>query len=479
MVVFKQKAVRKILAQQEKQKKYTILVVDDEKTIVDNLADRLSEEYRVITAFDGEDALTQVRAQPPDSVQIIIADQRMPRLSGVEFLEQTLSIMPKAKRIVLTGYSDIEAVISAINRAQVYRFIMKPWDPDKMMATLKLALEAYEAEQREDTRFEEIVGSSPALHSCLDRIRQIAATPAPVLILGESGTGKELFAKAIYRESDRNRKPFVTVHCAALPENLMESELFGHRRGAFTGAHTDRAGRITQANGGTLFLDEVGEIPLPIQAKLLRFFQFGEIQPVGFDRVEKVDVRIVTATHRDLKKMVEEGSFRQDLYYRLKVVEIELPPLRKRQEDIPLLVHFFLRKYWQRDLKPVLSEETLMLLQGYQYPGNVRELAHLMERACLLASGREITPNLLPPEVLQDFGKSPAGEAEAQFNTLTNEELKDARHRACRRASNQVERQFLVQLLDHHQDVADAARFAGMQRTYLHRLLTKHRLREP
>ncbi len=479
MGVFSSEAFNKALSERNnEEKKYRVLVVDDEETNTFNLRDCLQERHHVLTALDGREALKLVReqaAKQADSIQVIIADQRMPRLTGVELLEQTLTLLPRARRLILTGYSDIDVVINAINRAQVYRFLMKPWTPEGILETVAQALVDYEAERAATVCFDDIVGSHPKLLACLETVRQVAGTNATVLIRGETGTGKELIARALYQHSSRCRRPFATIHCSALPESLLEAELFGHKKGAFTGAHADRAGRIAQANGGTLFIDEVGELPPQTQAKLLRFFQFGEIQRVGSDRVEKVDVRVVAATHRNLEDMIEQGGFREDLYYRLKVVEIELPPLRERRADIPLLAKCFLEKYWQGEGEPVLLRETLMILEDYAYPGNVRELAHLVERACLLARTSELTPNLLPAEVLESFGRS--GERHAAFPALTNEVLKEARQRACKQASDEVERLFLERLLDRHEDVAAASRCSGIQRTYLHKLLTKHSLR--
>jgi transcriptional regulator with GAF, ATPase, and Fis domain len=316
-----------------------------------------------------------------------------------------------------------------------------------------------------------IVGRHPNMLSLLELVGQVADSDAGVLIHGETGTGKELIARAVYRNSPRRDKPFVTIHCGALPENLFESELFGHRKGAFTGAMRDRAGRIAQAAGGTLFIDEVAEIPLAVQAKLLRFFQFGEFQRVGSDRAEQVDLRIISATHRDIPTMIKEGTFREDLYYRLKVVELKIPPLRERRSDIPLLAASFLKKYWKREGEPHLTEAAMHALGGYHFPGNVRELDHLIERVCLLTKSAEIDLGELPEEVV-------AGEAAAMPATLTNEWLKDARFQASRQAADEVEKRFLKTLLQHHDgNIAAAAEAAGMQKTYLYKLLNRHDLR--
>jgi transcriptional regulator with GAF, ATPase, and Fis domain len=316
--------------------------------------------------------------------------------------------------------------------------------------------------------FQGIVTCDPRMLQVLRVVGQIADAPASVLVRGETGTGKELIARALHVNSSRRRKPFVTLHCAALPSTLLESELFGHVRGAFTGADRDRSGRLATADGGSLFLDEVGEIPSDAQAKLLRFLQFGELQRAGSDRTESVDVRVIAATHRDLGALVQEGRFRADLYFRLKVVELVVPPLRDRRGDIPLLVDAFLARKWRRSgAHPRLAARASRWLQNYDYPGNVRELEHLIERACLLATESEIDLDLFPPELARD--------APVPDSTLTRfdaAELDAAREAAIAG----VEREFLAGLLDKHGgNVSQAARDSGINRTYLQRLIARHR----
>ncbi len=320
-------------------------------------------------------------------------------------------------------------------------------------------------------RFEGIVTRHPQMIELLRLIAQVADAPASVLIRGETGTGKELFAQALHVNSSRRTRPFVTVHCAALPGTLLESELFGHVAGAFTDARKDRVGRLASAHGGTLFLDEIGEIPLAAQAKLLRFLQFGEIQRLGSDRVEKVDARVVAATHRDLKKMIAEGSFREDLYFRLKVLEIEIPPLRERASDIPLLIDWFLRQQARKNRQagePLrVSPRALAKLRCYPFPGNVRELSHAIERACLLARGPELDLELLPPEITNT--ETPA--AAVAFTELTAETLRQAREDA----ADEVERRFLEALMDASDgNVSRAARESGIHRSYLQKMLARH-----
>jgi transcriptional regulator with GAF, ATPase, and Fis domain len=318
--------------------------------------------------------------------------------------------------------------------------------------------------------FAGIVTRDPRMLELLRVVAQVAGADAPVLVLGETGTGKELIARALHVNSPRRGRPFVTVHCSALPGTLLESELFGHVAGAFTDAKRDRPGRLASAHGGTLFLDEVGEIPVEAQAKLLRFLQFGEIQRLGSDRTEKVDVRIVAATHRDLRQMGKDGRFREDLYFRLKVLDLTLPPLRERRGDVPLLADHFLRGFWRRPgERPRWTPRAERALLAYAYPGNVRELAHAVERACLLARGPDLDLDLLPPEVA---GAAADSAAEPVFSALTGEGLNEAREASVAA----VEQRFLTELMRRCDgNVSRAAREAGLHRTYLQKLLARHR----
>jgi transcriptional regulator with GAF, ATPase, and Fis domain len=312
----------------------------------------------------------------------------------------------------------------------------------------------------------------PRMLALLKSVAQAAGSDATVLLRGESGTGKDLLAQALHWNSPRAGKPFVTVHCAALPPSLLESELFGHVKGAFSGADRERAGRLATADGGTLFLDEIGDIPLEIQAKLLRFLQFGEIQRVGSDRTETVDVRLVAATLQDLPALAAAGRFRQDLYYRLKVVELSIPPLRERAGDVPLLVEHFLQQHWKRKgPRARFTPEAERLLLAHAWPGNVRELEHAVERACVLAGGPELGPELLPAEL-----QPAAGTPGPAFARLHNDELKAAREAAV----DEVERTFLGALLERHGgNLSRASREAGLQRAYLQKLLRRHRIARP
>jgi transcriptional regulator with GAF, ATPase, and Fis domain len=331
--------------------------------------------------------------------------------------------------------------------------------------------------------FKGIVTRDQAMLEILRLVGQIAPADAPVLILGETGTGKELVARALHVNSHRRARPLVTVNCSALSATLLESELFGHVAGAFTDARRDRPGRLAAAHGGTLFLDEIGEIPLEVQVKLLRFLQFGEIQRVGSDRVEKVDVRVIAATHRDLRKAIAAGSFREDLFFRLRVLDFVLPPLRERKGDLPLLIDHFLRLYWKGASRPRLSTRLLDRLERHSFPGNVRELAHLIERICLLAgaaAGRgevELDASLLPAELRQLPDPAPAAPSPAA-NAFAPAELTAAGLEAARSAGvESIERAFLEALLVHHGDnVSRAARESGIHRSHLQKMLARHRL---
>ena len=319
--------------------------------------------------------------------------------------------------------------------------------------------------------FAGIVTGDPRMVELLRVVAQVAGADAPVLVLGETGTGKELIARALHVNSPRRGRPFVTVHCSALPGTLLESELFGHVAGAFTDAKRDRPGRLASAHGGTLFLDEIGEIPLEAQAKLLRFLQFGEVQRLGSDRTEKVDARIVAATHRDLRQLVRDGRFREDLYFRLKVLDLTLPPLRERRGDVPLLLDHFLRRHWRRAGEhPRWTARAEQALLAHAWPGNIRELSHAVERACLLARGPELDVELLPPELAG--AASDAMAVDAVFSELTGEVLNEAREAAV----EGVERRFLRSLMSRCEgNVSRAAREAGLHRSYLQKLLARHR----
>jgi len=382
-----------------------ILVIDDEKNIREALKQALKMEgYVVITAEDGQEGLEKLQTFSPDAV---ILDLKMPKLSGMEFLRH---VRPQdIPIIVLTGHGGIEEAIETM-RLGAYDFMVKPPDLDKLTLVLTRALEEKKRYERQQTleslvseryRFENIIGVSPAFQAVLHQVRQVASTDATVLLTGESGTGKEVIANALHLNSPRRDGPLVKVHCAALPETLLESELFGYEKGAFTGAVSRKKGRFELADGGTLFLDEIGEISPMVQVKLLRVLQEQSFERLGSEETIKVNVRLIAATNKDLKAMVEKKTFREDLYYRLNVVHIHLPPLRERREDIPLLVNHFLRFYAERHHRTIetIHPKAMRLLESYPWPGNIRELQHTIEKLVIFARQPIIEENDLPPNI--------------------------------------------------------------------------------
>jgi two-component system NtrC family response regulator/two-component system response regulator HydG len=394
--------------------KARILVVDDEPNARNALRTILLEEgFAVSEASDGVEAYAVLREQGAD---VVLADIRMPRMDGVTLVRRAREEGIPALFVMMTAFASIETAVEAM-RAGAENFLVKPLEPSTVLVVLEKVLEkqhlARDAEQLKDRvrqryRFEAIVGESAALQSVFDVVKRAAPTKATVLLLGESGTGKELVAQAIHQESTRRDQPFIKVSCAALSESLLESELFGHERGSFTGAVGRREGRFELADGGTLFLDEIGEIPASVQVKLLRALQQREFERVGGTQTLKVDVRVVAATNRDLAAEVVAGRFREDLYYRLNVVAVTLPPLRTRKGDIPALVSHFIQKFDKAYDKSVhgLLPGTLNVLLRYDWPGNVRELENVIERAVVLARGPDLTADELPPVL---SGPGPAG----------------------------------------------------------------------
>jgi DNA-binding NtrC family response regulator len=385
--------------------KERVLVVDDEANARQALRDILSEEgYEVVEAADGEDALQLMQSFAPAAV---LADVRMPRMDGITLLRKAREQGSDSVFVMMTAFASVEAAVEAM-RAGAENYLVKPLDVNAVLVVLEKALEKLRLQRetqnlrervRERYRFHNIVGDAPELQAVYEVVKRAAPTRATVLILGESGTGKELIAQALHEESPRRDRPFIKVSCAALSETLLESELFGHEKGAFTGAIGRREGRFELADGGTLFLDEIGDITPALQIKLLRVLQEKEFERVGGVSTLKVDVRLVAATNRDLASEVKSGKFREDLYYRLNVVAVTLPPLRQRKGDIPALVSHFVEKYCKAYGKEIrgLAPGTLNALLAHDWPGNVRELENVVERAVVLAKGLEMTADDLPP----------------------------------------------------------------------------------
>jgi two-component system NtrC family response regulator len=369
-----------------------ILLVDDDDSLRRVVEYTLRDEgYDVVLASTGTEGLQLFRSR---SVDLVLTDVRMPEMDGVELLARLKAMQSDLPVVLLTAHGTITSAVEAMKRG-AFDYLTKPFDRDRLRATVRKALEmaALESENRqlrqvvaERFSFASLIAGSRAMHAVTDTAARVAQTDTTVLLEGESGTGKELLAKAIHFHSSRARRPFITINCGAIPEHLLESELFGHRRGSFTGAIADKQGKFEAAEGGTIFLDEIGELPLMLQVKILRVLQEREIDKVGDTHPSKVDVRVIAATNRDLEKMIADGGFRDDLYYRLAVVPIRMPPLRTRTDDIPLLVDHFLDKQADRlaQARPKVEKAVFVAFNRYPWPGNIRELENVIERALVL-----------------------------------------------------------------------------------------------
>lgn len=416
-----------------------VLLVDDEKAVRITLSQFLNKEgFHVEEVSDGETAIEKLKTSFYD---LVITDLMMKPVDGLGVLRQAKELNPITEVIVMTGFGTVESGVEAI-KSGAYDYIQKPFDMDEFLLLVEKALERKklltEVEQlqnelKEKYSYENIVGKSNEMLDVLSMVSKVAPTDSTILINGESGTGKELVAKAIHLNSKRKNRSFITINCGALPENLQESELFGHMRGAFTGAIRDKRGLFQDANGGTLFLDEIGEMVPSAQVKLLRFLQDGEIRRVGENDPIYVDVRLLAATNRDLEQAMKDGIFREDLYYRLNVIGINLPPLRKRKDDTPLLVNYFLDKFVTKTKKKVasISPDAMKILTGYHWPGNVRELENVMERAVILTNRNVIMPEDLPPSMRAQQPKTPTIVEEIGEKTL-----------------EELEKDYILQVLD-------------------------------
>jgi len=385
----------------------TILIVDDEKNLREGISEVLqSPDRRIFLAENGFQAEEIIRT---NAVDLVLSDLKMPSMNGLELLRRVQAISPTTIFIIMTAYGSVDTAVKAIKEG-AYDYLTKPINIDQLELLLARALKSRELEaeniylkEQLEKRFglENMIGHSRAMENVFELIRQISPSNATILITGKSGTGKELVARAIHQQSPRKNKPFVPIHCAALSPSLLESELFGHEKGAFTGAINQKKGKFEIADGGTIFLDEVNEIPLEMQVKLLRFLEMREFERVGGNRSIKVDVRLLAASNSDLQVMVKEHRMREDLYFRLNVVKIELPPLRDRREDIPLLVHAFINEFSQVDRKKVtgITPEALGILQYYDWPGNVRELRNCIESMVVLAKKPILNEDDIPAEI--------------------------------------------------------------------------------
>ena len=383
--------------------KNTILVIDDEPATLKVMKANLSREgYEVLTALDGADALAILQHE---RVDVVIADYMMPNLDGLSLLKKMRDSGMDIPTIVITAHGSIEHAVKAMQLGAL-TYLTKPINYDELLLVLNRGLEQSKLKQeierlRDEVSsrysFSNIIGKSHKMQEIYELIRDLSNTDATILVYGETGTGKELIAKAIHYHSVRKDRPFIRVNCAALPENLLESELFGHERGAFTGAFKTRIGRFEEAHGGTIFLDEVGDIPLATQAKLLRVLQEKTFERLGSNQSIQVDVRVISATNKNLKQAITRGEFREDLFYRLNVVLIQVPPLRERMEDLPLLAMHFMKLYSEKFQKPMQSiePEAIQLLFNYNWPGNIRELENIIERAVIIEKKEVITANTI------------------------------------------------------------------------------------
>lgn len=377
--------------------KKRILIIDDEPSIRKVLAAHLTHDgYEVETASDGGEGISKI-----DSAQFhaVVTDLKMPNIGGLEVLHWSSRNHPGLPVIIITAHGTVDTAVEAI-KLGAHDYVTKPFDRDELKLIIRKAVQTEEASARDlapaKGKFE-IVGQTPGMTKIYDLIEKVAQSPTTILITGESGTGKELVAKALHDQSNRNDKAFISVNCGAIPETLFESELFGHEKGAFTGAINARPGRFELADGGTLFLDEVGELPLDMQVKLLRALQERTFERVGGVKPVQVDVRLIASTNRNLEEEVRQGTFRQDLFYRLNVIPIQLPPLRTRKQDIPLLVEHFIGRFNERlDREVTISQDAMEALIGWDWPGNIRELENVMERSVLLCDSQCIQPSDLP-----------------------------------------------------------------------------------
>jgi two-component system, NtrC family, response regulator HydG len=454
-----------------------ILILDDEPDMVENCR-RILERggHDCLGTSDPARAIAILESDSPD---VLVTDLRMPGMDGLEMMRRARELDPERPVIMLTAFATVESAVAAV-KAGAFDYLSKPFSLDQLTVAVdraaaqrNLMLENRNLREQlhEAYGLEKIVGRSDAIERVLDFARRAARTEANILVLGESGTGKELIAHAIHANSKRAAGPFVPVDCAALPDNLLESELFGYERGAFTGAVGSKRGLLEVAGGGTVLLDEIGEMATGLQVKLLRAIQEREIRRVGGTAAIRIDVRIVSATNRDLRALVETGGFREDLFYRINVIDLVLPPLRERDGDVSLLAHSFVERY-RSARNPRLSgfaADALQVLEAYSWPGNVRELKNVIERGCALADGKTITLADLPSHI----AAPQTGPASAAVPS-TSLSFKQAKARWI----DEMEASYVARILEQHRgNVSRAARAAGVDRTTFHRLLNKHRIR--
>ena len=460
------------------QKHYNLLFIDDDRDILREL-EKIARENRwsYLSLNTGSEALEILDNYRFDAV---VVELSLPGFSGLQILEWMRTQPHQAEVIIITAKASIDTAVKALKMG-AFDYLTKPFETvEKVSFCLHHALEKHELLKRmqqfqvpgqSTEEFENIIGKSPKMQGVYEIIRHVSASHSNVLVLGESGTGKELVARIIHKSGLRHSKPFVVINCAAMPETLLESELFGHTKGSFTGAISDKAGLFETANGGTVFLDEIGEVPPSVQVKLLRVLQEGEIRPIGAVDSHHVDVRVIAASNKDLLEQTRTGKFREDLYYRLNVIGILLPPLRERTEDIPPLAYHFLKMFGQKMGKETgkLSIDVLQALQNYPWPGNVRELENVIERAVVLATGDTIVAKNLPPKILSASFYAPP-DREGDLSKLDYKEAK-------KRALNIFNRSYIINLLEKTGgNITAASEKAGMDRSNFKKIIRKYRV---
>jgi len=455
-----------------------ILVVDDETVIRDALRRILDDRFFVETCSSGYGAIELLHKQDFD---LIVTDLKMPGMSGIEVLKAVKALQANVPVIIITGYATVDTAVEAMKNG-AFDYLTKPFSPDQILAKVDEALKQRQlSEDDYDVRcevgsrhgFDQFIGESREMQKVYRRIMQVASSSSTVLITGESGTGKELVARAIHNRGARRDQPFIALDCTSLAETLLESELFGHVKGAFTGATQSKDGLFKAADNGILFLDEVSNISLSTQAKLLRVLQMRQVTPIGDTRPISINIQLVAATNRNLKTMVSEGSFREDLYFRLNIIPIEMPPLRERKEDIPLLIGHFLKKFTAEIGKDIrgLAPDAREFLEGYSYPGNVRELENIIERAVVLAESDIIRKEDLE---LADGVEHLEGNGLGRI-PMTAEELKDMKHHIRGQAVEALERAFLLSALERNSwNATKAAEETGILRPNFQSMLKKH-----
>jgi DNA-binding NtrC family response regulator len=461
-----------------------ILIIDDEPLICRNSAVILSEMAQTIdVALNGMDAMKLIEKDP---YHVVITDLKMSRMGGMEVLSRIRQNYPDTLVIVITGYASVSSAVEVM-KLGAYDYLPKPFTPDELRAVVAKALNDQKIKiqnkklmvdnGRPAPPAHQLIGSSPQIKKVISMIQKVAGTEATVLIYGESGTGKELVARAVHANSARKDKVFFAVDCGTLSGNLLESELFGYRKGAFTNAHKDKDGIFELANHGTVFLDEISNISMDVQGKLLRFLDTREFMPLGDVKYHPVDIRLIFATNKDLKEMVAQGSFRQDFYYRIFVYPIYIPPLRERKSDILPIAYHFLKLYGQNMGKPItgFDDEAVTRLSAYEWPGNIRQLRNMMERAVILCDKDKISLKDLP-----HLGEINDIERLIEYVPETNDELKNIKKELRQKAADTIEKNFIIHALEKNAwNVTKAAQAVGLLRTNFQNLMKKHRIKPP